>query len=90
MEIDEPSPKDLYRVGSLVQILQILKLPDMSIKVLVEGVSRYRLTHISTTGEFYLTEAKKIEESEEKGAEVEALARKRFSFFSSDAIRPLP
>ncbi|MFH1744029.1 MAG: endopeptidase La [bacterium] len=75
VDVDEPAAKDLYRVGTLVQILQILKLPDLSIKVLVEGVSRYRLSHISTSGGFYLTQAEPVEETEEAGPHIEALIR---------------
>ena len=75
VDIDEPAAKDLYRMGTLVQILQILKLPDLSIKVLVEGVSRYRLSHISTGGAFYLTQAELVDEPEETGPHVEALIR---------------
>jgi ATP-dependent Lon protease len=37
---DEPSEEDLYRVGSIANILQMLKLPDGTVKVLVEGVQR--------------------------------------------------
>ncbi len=46
-EIDDPSTKDLYRVGTLAHVLQLLKLPDGTIKVLVEGISRVRLTSIT-------------------------------------------
>jgi hypothetical protein len=38
-DVDDPSPEDLYRVGTLATILQLLKLPDGTVKVLVEGVS---------------------------------------------------
>ena len=75
VEIDEPTANDLYRMGTLVQILQILKLPDLSVKVLVEGLARYRLSQISTTGGFYLTAAKRVEEKEETGTHIEALVR---------------
>ncbi|HPO07905.1 MAG TPA: endopeptidase La [bacterium] len=75
VDIDEPLAKDLHRMGTLVQILQILKLPDMSIKVLVEGLARYRLDHISTTGAFFLTEADPVDEPEETGSQIEALVR---------------
>ena len=39
-DVDDPGAKDLYRVGALAQVLQLLKLPDGTIKVLVEGISR--------------------------------------------------
>ena len=43
---DDPSPEDLYRVGSIANILQMLKLPDGTVKVLVEGAQRARLHEI--------------------------------------------
>ncbi|GIX34267.1 MAG: Lon protease [Lysobacteraceae bacterium] len=46
-DVDEPGPKDLYQVGALAQVLQLLKLPDGTIKVLVEGVSRVRIEQLS-------------------------------------------
>jgi len=75
IDIDDPSPKDLYRIGTLVHVLQMLKLPDMSIKVLVEGISRHRLRQISTSGEFCLTRAEEAEDNEQTGPRVEALVR---------------
>src|SRR6476620_4155049 len=42
-DIDEPTAKDLYDIGTLATVLQLLKLPDGTIKVLVEGVSRVRM-----------------------------------------------
>ncbi len=75
VDIDDPAPRDLYRVGTLVHVLQMLKLPDMSIKVLVEGASRYKLKHISTSGEFCLVQAEEVKEREEKGTHIEALVR---------------
>ena len=43
---DDPSPEDLYRIGSIANILQMLKLPDGTVKVLVEGSQRARLHEI--------------------------------------------
>jgi ATP-dependent Lon protease len=46
-DVDDPEAKDLYQVGALAQVLQLLKLPDGTIKVLVEGTSRVRLDRVS-------------------------------------------
>src|ERR1700675_5124720 len=43
---DEPSPEDLYDIGSIANILQMLKLPDGTVKVLVEGVQRAKVLSI--------------------------------------------
>jgi ATP-dependent Lon protease len=45
-ETDDPSGADLYRIGTLATVLQLLKLPDGTIKVLVEGVSRFKVTEV--------------------------------------------
>lgn len=45
-EIDDPSGSDLYRIGTLATVLQLLKLPDGTIKVLVEGVSRFKAADV--------------------------------------------
>src|SRR3546814_12451207 len=45
-ETDDPEAGDLYEVGTLAQVLQLLKLPDGTIKVLVEGVSRARVDDV--------------------------------------------
>src|SRR5713101_4381315 len=43
---DDPSPEDLYEIGSVANILQMLKLPDGTVKVLVEGVQRARVVSV--------------------------------------------
>jgi ATP-dependent Lon protease len=45
-ETDDPHAADLYQVGTLAQVLQLLKLPDGTVKVLVEGLSRVQVTHV--------------------------------------------
>jgi len=53
---DDPSPEDLYRIGSIANILQMLKLPDGTVKVLVEGVQR-AITHgVTDNGEYFVAE----------------------------------
>ena len=47
-EIDDPNIKDLYAIGTVANILQLLKLPDGTMKVLVEGVSRVRISKVET------------------------------------------
>ena len=46
-EVDEPQQKDIFSYGCLSKILQLLKLPDGTVKVLVEGLSRVKITEIS-------------------------------------------
>jgi ATP-dependent Lon protease len=51
-EIDEPGFDDLYRFGTLANILQLLKLPDGTVKVLVEGIARSKVLHFEETDRF--------------------------------------
>src|SRR5258707_1011675 len=54
---DEPSPEDLYDIGSVANILQMLKLPDGTVKVLVEGVQRARVVTVTDEKTHYVAEA---------------------------------
>ncbi|MBN2328870.1 MAG: endopeptidase La [Candidatus Omnitrophica bacterium] len=83
MEVDEPSPQDLYSIGTLINLLQLLKLPDGSIKVLVEGVRRVRINSILSTDPFLAIEIKTFGERSEKGPKTEALLRHVSSQFES-------
>src|ERR1700709_492281 len=49
---DEPSAGDLYDIGSVATVLQMLKLPDRTVKVLVEGTQRARIIRIDDAGEY--------------------------------------
>ena len=54
---DDPAPRAIYEVGTLANVLQLLKLPDGTVKVLVEGASRARLKGYSRTDDYYEAEA---------------------------------
>ena len=54
-EVDEPQQKDIFSYGCLSKILQLLKLPDGTVKVLVEGLSRAKITEISDENKKYLS-----------------------------------
>lgn len=75
MEVDEPNPDDLYSIGTLINLLQLLKLPDGSIKVLVEGIKRVRIIRVLSEEPFFASEIKQLTEHEEKGPKTEALLR---------------
>jgi ATP-dependent Lon protease len=59
-DTDDPREEDLYRVGTLASILQMLKLPDGTVKVLVEGVHRARITHFDFNGPFLAAECQQL------------------------------
>ncbi|MGC8703104.1 MAG: endopeptidase La [Thiomonas sp.] len=72
---DEPKPDDLFEVGCLSSILQMLKLPDGTVKVLVEGAQRANALNIRDNGDFFACEAVPIASSSENTAESEAMRR---------------
>lgn len=81
---DEPSEEDLYRVGSIANILQMLKLPDGTVKVLVEGVQRATIEDIDDLRTHYAVEAVPVPNeilSAEETHEIEAMRRAMIAQF---------
>ena len=58
---DEPSPTDIYEIGCVANILQMLKLPDGTVKVLVEGAQRARIRKITDTPTHFVAELQPVE-----------------------------
>ncbi|HEX5452278.1 MAG TPA: endopeptidase La, partial [Stellaceae bacterium] len=73
--VDDPSPDDIHRVGTVGTVLQLLKLPDGTVKVLVEGAKRARITGFTDNPNFFQAYAEVMEESAQGSKEWEALAR---------------
>ena len=79
--VDEPGSDDVYRIGTVSNILQLLRLPDGTVKVLVEGSYRARLDHV-VDGEEYLTaNAEEISTETVEAREAEALVRSAIAQF---------
>ncbi len=72
---DEPAPKDIHSVGVVGSVLQLLKLPDGTVKVLVEGGARARIVEFRENPAFFEARAEKMEEEEGDPGELEALGR---------------
>ncbi|NQY03916.1 MAG: endopeptidase La [Halieaceae bacterium] len=72
---DNPSADDMYQVGTVSNILQLLKLPDGTIKVLVEGVYRAMVAHVNDDGPFAVAGVREIESDEIPEDEVEGILR---------------
>ena len=60
-ELEEPGVDDLYDVGTIANIIQLLKLPDGTVKVLVEGQQRAQIYQLEDTGEHFQAQIKPIE-----------------------------
>jgi ATP-dependent Lon protease len=72
---DEPTPEDLYEIGTRATILQMLKLPDGTVKVLVEGMSRARILEIIQNEDSYSARIDVVQEEISADSEVQALMR---------------
>ncbi len=72
---DEPSPDDLYDVGSIANILQMLKLPDGTVKVLVEGSQRARIHSVQDVKTHFMVQATPIASDPATDHETEAMRR---------------
>jgi ATP-dependent Lon protease len=80
---DDPSPEGLYETGTLAKVLHMLKLPDNTVKVLVEGVSRARVLQFTERNEFLEAHCEVLEDPQEDPVEVEAVARSVVSEFEN-------
>jgi ATP-dependent Lon protease len=76
---------DLYSTGTLAEILQLLRLPDGTVKVLIKGDRRIRIRHVFQGAEFLQVQLEDIPESPENGLEVAALLRQAHSAFADYA-----
>jgi ATP-dependent Lon protease len=82
---DHPEREDLYDVGTVAQVLQLLKLPDGTVRVLVEGQQRARLTGTREHEDHVMALTEVIEEEEATGTPVAALMRSALEQFSDYA-----
>ena len=78
---DDPTPADIYSVGTIGTVLQLLKLPDGTVKVLVEGGQRASITKFSENDDFFQAHAELIDEKAGEAQELEALSRAVVSQF---------
>ncbi len=72
---NDPSPTDIYETGTIANILQVLKLTDGTMKVLVEGVQRARINNFTERSEYVEVEVTRIDENIKVTADVKALMR---------------
>ncbi len=72
---DDPKRADIYRVGTISAILQLLRLPDGTVKVLVEGERRCKITSFLPEPDYFLVQLQPIEQQAEETVEMEALRR---------------
>ena len=78
---DNPSPEDIHAIGTISNILQLLRLPDGTIKVLVEGVQRARIVQFEDLGHMYAAETEALEPEPIPAREGEVLSRSLLNQF---------
>lgn len=83
VSIDDPEPKDIYKIGTVAKIKQMLKLPNGTIRVLVEGLYRAEVIRYVEQDEEFLVEINEIEDIHGDEAEEEALMRALLRQFSN-------
>ena len=84
-EVDDPSEKDLFKLGTRGKILQLLKLPDGTVKVLVEGLARCKVKKIEFTADYITADIEELENSELISDTVKALGRSVVSKYETYA-----
>src|SRR5690349_1220593 len=72
---NEPSPEDIFAVGTIGTVMQLLRLPDGTVKVLVEGKQRARVKRFQENDDYFLVEIEEIAETAQLTVEIEALMR---------------
>ena len=80
-ENDDPTPEDIYEIGTIATVVQLLKLPDGTVKVLVEGGPRARIDSYLPNADYFLATATEVEEGVEDEKETDALARSVINHF---------
>jgi ATP-dependent Lon protease len=72
---NDPQPEDIYEFGTIAQILQLLRLPDGTVKILVEGKKRGRIARYIDSQDMLMVEVSEVQEPASRNAENEALIR---------------
>lgn len=81
MAVDDPKEEDLYRIGTLAKIKQMLKLPNGTIRVLVEGLNRAKIVSFAQHDEVYVVNIESYSEEYEPDAEDKAFMRTLLEYF---------
>jgi len=81
-DVADPSHDELYRVGTVVRVIQLFRLPDGTLRVLVEGLCRCRIERFQWSSDYYAVKVTLLDEPRASGAEVEAQMRHVLALFN--------
>ena len=84
-ELETPGPEDLYNIGTLATVHRLLRAPDGTIRLLVQGTERFRIVEFIQTEPYLMARIERIPEVVEEGLEMEALARNAREQFTAIA-----
>ncbi len=76
VSIEDPDPDDIHRVGTIAEIVQVLRVPDGTVRVTLEGISRAKITRYSQTDPFFKAHVKRLPEIQPVGVRIDALMRR--------------
>src|SRR5215813_14213866 len=80
---NDPTPEDIFHFGTLGNLIQLLPLPDGTVKVLVEGMRRAKVREFLPHDSFFMVQVEEVAEASEKSVEMEALVRSVHSVFEA-------
>lgn len=80
-QVPEPTPEDVYKVGTIARIVQMFKFPDGTMRVVVEGIARARVGRFVQVAPYFVAEVEPVEIEPKRGERVDALVRSVLSTF---------
>jgi len=97
VSVEDPTTEDIYTVGTIAEIMQVLRVPDGTVRVTLEGIERGKVTQFTQTDPFFKVRIKRLSDTRPKGLRIEALMRSVTSLFdqlvqnqSGQNGRPIP
>ena len=90
--LNDPSPKDIYTMGTIGRIVQLLRLPDGTVRVLIEGKTRASLVDFEDVTDKFVARIEPVEETFERSEETDSLRRQVYATFENylDYVKKIP
>jgi ATP-dependent Lon protease len=81
VSVEDPTPEDIYTVGTIAEVMQVLRVPDGTVRVTLEGLERAKISRFAQTDPFFKAHIKRLPDTQPKGLRVEALMRSVTTLF---------
>jgi len=79
--VEDPTPEDVYSVGIIAEVMQVLRVPDGTVRITLEGIERARISQYTQTDPFFKVRIKRLPDAQPKGLRIEALMRSVTTLF---------